>query len=132
MKKKDVQTLIDGLRAISEEIASLADKLETSEPAKVPVKNEEPEAAEEENPYEPTAAAVTKEASTEPVPEKEDMQKAPVYTFEQVRGILAEKSRGGHREQVKALITKHGGVQLSDYKDKPDILAELVKEAEGL
>ena len=52
------------------------------------------------------------------------------YTFEEVRGILAGKSRSGHREEVKALITKYGGTQLSDYKDDPEKLASLVAEAE--
>ena len=52
------------------------------------------------------------------------------YTFEEVRGILAGKSRSGHREAVNALITKYGGTQLSDYKDDPEKLAALVAEAE--
>jgi hypothetical protein len=52
------------------------------------------------------------------------------YTFEEVRGILAGKSRSGHREADKALITKYGGTQLSDYKDDPEKLAALVAEAE--
>ncbi len=52
------------------------------------------------------------------------------YSYEEVRGILAEKARNGHRTAVKELIGKYGGKQLSDYKDRPDVLSALVKDAE--
>ena len=101
MEKKELAILINGLRALSTDAAKIADELENMEPAKK--KETKPEAP----------AAETK-----------------TYTFEEVRGILAGKSRSGHREAVKALITKYGGTQLSDYKDDPEKLAALVAEAE--
>ena len=60
-----------------------------------------------------------------------DEQTAPVrtYSYEEVRGILAEKSRTGFRAEVKSILTAHGVKQLSDVKD-PDELAAIVKEAE--
>ena len=56
---------------------------------------------------------------------------AKVYTYEEVRAILAEKSRTGFRAEVKALLTAHGYKQLSDITD-PDVFAALVAEAEEI
>ena len=52
-----------------------------------------------------------------------------VYTYEDVRKILAKISKE-HRDKVKAIVSSHGESSLSAYKDKPDILAAIVKEAE--
>ena len=53
------------------------------------------------------------------------------YTYEQVRAILAEKSRTGFRAEVKAILTAHGVKQLSDVKD-PSEFAAIVADAEGI
>ena len=55
----------------------------------------------------------------------------PTYTYEDVRAILAEKSRTGFRAEVKAILTAHGLKQLSDVKD-PSEFAAIVADAEGL
>ena len=47
------------------------------------------------------------------------------------RAILAEKSRLGHRAEVKAILTRYGVKQLSDVTD-PKTLATLVAEAEEI
>ena len=52
-------------------------------------------------------------------------------TYEEVRAILAEKSRTGFRAEVKAILTKHGVAQLSDVKD-PSVFAAIVAEAEEI
>ena len=106
MKKKDLTVLIEGLRKLSTDITEIADLLSGTEASKAtadPVKEEAAPAAEE-------------------VHEK-------VYTKEEVRAILADKSRSGFRAEVKALLTAHGAKQLSDITD-PQELAALVKEAE--
>ena len=54
-----------------------------------------------------------------------------MYAYEEVRAILAEKSRTGFRAEVKALLTKHGVTQLSDVKE-PEVFAAIVAEAEGI
>ena len=126
MKKKDMATLVEGIRRLADDLTFIGDVLEGKEPASTQA---EPEKAEAMKPEAEAADVPETEAKQE---DAEPVQETPTYTFEQVRGILAEKSRSGHREQVKALIGKYGGEQLSDYKDKPDILADLVKEAEGL
>ena len=101
MKNKDFTVLIDGLRKLSADLTEIADQLSGNEEAKT---------VEEE---------VPPEAKT---PEK-------VYSKEEVRAILADKSRSGFRAEVKALLTAHGAKQLSDISN-PKELAALVKEAE--
>lgn len=47
-------------------------------------------------------------------------------TLEQVRAVLAEKSRNGHTARVRGLFEKHGAAKLSeiDPKEYPALLAE--------
>ena len=130
MKKKEVAVLIDGLRRLSALTAEIADSLAGKE---APVNNPtadvtEPEAevpqAETETQLEQPAETVS-DVSTEEVPP------AKVYSFEEVRGILADKARAGFREEIKALLNSHGAKQLSEITD-PAVLATLVAEAEAL
>ena len=60
---------------------------------------------------------------------EEEAPPEKVFSKEEVRAILADKSRSGFRAEVKALLTAHGAKQLSDISD-PQELAALVKEAE--
>ena len=106
MKKKDLTVLIEGLRKLSADITEIADLLSGTETQK-----EKQEVAAD-----PVASAA------EEVPEK-------VYSKEEVRAILADKSRSGFRAEVKALLTAHGAKQLSDITD-PKELAALAAEAE--
>lgn len=101
MTKKDKQVLIDGLKKLSADVAEIAALLEGTEaPAK-----------KQDIPVEEAAPAVK------------------VYTYEEVRAILAEKSRIGFRAEVKAILTAHGVKQLSDVKT-PEEFAAIVAEAE--
>ena len=74
-------------------------------------------------------------AKKQDVPKEEAIQAAEeeapakVWTLEEVRGILAEKSRTGYRAEVKAILTAHGVRQLSEITD-PEELAAVVAEAE--
>lgn len=52
-------------------------------------------------------------------------------TLEQVRSMLAEKSRKGFRAEVKALLTAHGVDRLSEIRD-PAELGKLLAEAEKI
>ena len=109
MTKKDKQVLIDGLKKLSADVADLSALLESTEaPAKT-----------QDVPAEEPAPAAVEEAP------------AKVYTYEEVRAVLAEKSRTGFRAEVKAILTAHGVKQLSNVKD-PDEFAAIVAEAEGL
>lgn len=50
-------------------------------------------------------------------------------TLEQVRAVLAEKSRSGYTEEVRSLLEAHGANKLSeiDPKEYPALLAESAK-----
>ena len=104
MTKKEMKVLAEGLRRLSADIAEIADALEgkTAVPAK-----------------------------EEPVPAPAPIPEAPAktWTFEEVRGLLADKARSGFRAEVKALLTAHGADRLSDIKD-PAELSAIAKEAE--
>ena len=62
-----------------------------------------------------------------PAPETEQKpKKVPEISLEKVRGVLADKSRGGHTAEVRAIIQKYGADRLSDIdpKDYAAVLAE--------
>ncbi len=54
----------------------------------------------------------------------------PKITLEQVRGILADKSRCGYTAEVRALITGYGAERLSGID--PANYEELLRKAEGI
>ena len=55
---------------------------------------------------------------------------APKISLEDVRGVLADKSRAGHTDEIREILKKYGADKLSavDPANYPAIL----KEAEGL
>ena len=71
-------------------------------------------------------AAKPKELPAPEAPTEEEK----TYTLEDVRAVLAEKSRAGHTEEVKALITKYGAERLSAVD--PSNYAALMADAEGI
>lgn len=79
----------------------------------------------QENADPPKKAPKEKPQKEEAVPAGEP---AKEWTLEEVRMILADKSRAGHTEEVKALISKYGADRLSDIK--PVDFAALMEEAE--
>ena len=100
-KMSQLSAQLDELRQCGEVLIGISDTLremfsggeETVEPDK---------AAAEEKPK----TKAKKEA--EPAPEKK------AITLEEVRTILAEKSRAGFTEQVREIIAKHGAKKLSE------------------
>ena len=100
MKKTDKAVLAEGFRKLSAVYAEMADQLD----------------GVTEKPQEPA-----------PAPVVEEREKA--VTREDVRAILADKSRTGFRAEVKALLTEFGAEKLSDITD-PDTLTALAKKAE--
>ena len=54
----------------------------------------------------------------------------PELTLEQVRAVLADKSRAGFTAQIRSLLQKHGAAKLSEID--PSHYTNLLKEAEGL
>ncbi|MCW6108001.1 rRNA biogenesis protein rrp5 [Clostridium sporogenes] len=55
---------------------------------------------------------------------EESIEKQP--TLEEVRAAMAEKNREGHREEVKAIIVKHGANKLTALE--PKCYADVLKE----
>lgn len=54
----------------------------------------------------------------------------PALTLEQVRAVLADKSRQGYTAQIRALLEKHGATKLSQID--PAHYRALLADAEGL
>lgn len=50
------------------------------------------------------------------------------FTFEEVRGVLATKSREGHTAEIKAILTEFGVEKLSDVE--PSKYEELLQKVE--
>lgn len=67
--------------------------------------------------------------ATEPdgVPWEEDKH---IPTLEEIRALLADKSRNSHSAEVKALISKYGADKLSEVD--PSKYPEMFKEAEAI
>ena len=65
-------------------------------------------------------------AKDEPAPEPE---KKPL-AFEEVRAILAQKARDGFKDQIKAILERHGSAKLSELD--PSSYEAVVAEAEAL
>jgi hypothetical protein len=109
--------VVSDLKSLAESIETLVHAMESNEPN---LENEEPTKkkskakakVEEAEIKEPEVENATIEAPVEEVPE----EKQP--TLEEVRAAMADKSRDGHREAVKAIITKYGANNLSSLDPK--------------
>lgn len=66
--------------------------------------------------------------STEPEAKKQPEKQQ--ITLEQVRGVLADRSRSGFTAEVRSLITGYGAERLSDIA--PEYYEALLKAAEGI
>ena len=80
---------------------------------------------------EPHAACTHNGDESEHVQPANDTEQIPhdkTAKLEEVRGLLAEKSRKGFRAEVKALLTAHGVDRLSENSD-PAELGKLMEEA---
>lgn len=63
---------------------------------------------------------------TAPIEQEAPKEEKPTVTMEQVRAVLAQKSKDGKKAQVKALLLKYDSGKLSGVKpeDYPALLAE--------
>lgn len=62
--------------------------------------------------------------------EKAITENKPELTLEQVRAVLAEKSRNGHTAEIRSLLEKYGATKLSAVD--PKHYEALLKDAEVL
>lgn len=110
--------VVSDLKSLAESIETLVYAMETNESiitnefAEEPTKKKSKAKAKVEEPIieEPEVKEVQEEK--EPAPE----EKQP--TLEEIRAAMADKSRDGHREAVKAIITKYGANNLSSMDPK--------------
>lgn len=114
--------LINSLNALTKAVAVLTEKitkeyLNTFETIYDPETDEPQAEASKEQP---------KEATTTEQPPSE----TKAVTFVQLRSRLAELSRAGHTDEIKALIQKHGAEKLSGIAESE--YAALMKEAEQI
>jgi hypothetical protein len=63
-------------------------------------------------------AKVEESETIEPEPEVGKVPEEKLPTLEEVRAAMADKSRDGHREAVKGIITKYGANNLSSLDPK--------------
>lgn len=106
----DLHSLADSLQAIADAVAENDASAEMTSTKESEEKGR-PKAAAKKNTAKKTAKA---EAEEKPL------------TLEEVRAVLAEKSRAGHTAEVKELLNKHGADKLSeiDPAEYPALLAE--------
>lgn len=114
----DLRSLADSLQAVADAVAdngaAEAELTTTKEPEKAGRSGK-------------TAAKNT--AKKDKPAAKQEPEEKPL-TLEEVRAVLAEKSRSGHTEEVRELLAKHGAGKLSEID--PAEYAALLAEAEVL
>ena len=116
-KVKLLLDVIGNLRSLADSLQAVADAVAEND-----VSAEMTATKEAEEKGRPKAAA--KKTTMKKTP-KADPEEKPL-TLEEVRAVLAEKSRAGHTAEVKELLNKHGADKLSeiDPAEYPALLAE--------
>ncbi len=113
----DLRSLADSLQAVADAVAdngaAEAEMAATKEPEKAGKAGK-------------GAAKNTAKKDAKPAAKQEEKP----LTLEEVRAVLAEKSRSGHTEEVRGLLAKHGADKLSEID--PAEYAALLAEAEVL
>ena len=113
---QDMRSLADSLQAVADAVADSnaagAEMTTTKEP-------------EETGKAGKIGKSAKNTAKKDAKPAKQEPEEKPL-TLEEVRAVLAEKSRSGHTEEVRALLNKHGADKLSeiDQTEYPALLAE--------
>ena len=104
------------------DLRSLADSLQVVADAAVQGGPEQPDQNPEEKPVQKPEKKNTAKQVELPVEKPEPKP----LTLEQVRAVLAEKSRAGHTAEVRALLLKHGADKLSEVNpaEYPALLAD--------
>lgn len=124
-KVKLLLDVIGDLRSLADSLQAVADAVADNGAAEVELTTtKEPEKAGRSG-----KAAAKNTAKKEAKAEKQEPEEKPL-TLEEVRAVLAEKSRSGHTEEVRELLAKHGADKLSEID--PAEYAALLAEAEVL
>ncbi|MCM1497174.1 MAG: rRNA biogenesis protein rrp5 [Clostridium sp.] len=105
--------VIEDVRSLGDSLQALADAMASDEPKEEPKKKAKAGSKSEKTKAEETVPA----------------EKNPL-TLEEVRMVLAEKSRAGHTAEVREILQRHGAEKLSDVD--PAEYESLIAEAEVL
>lgn len=103
-KIKLLLDVVSDLHSLADSLQAVADAMTQNEPAEAMAGSTRKKATKADT----KKADVKPEDSPAPVPEEKPL------TLEEVRSVLAEKSRAGHTAEVRALLIKHGADKLSD------------------
>lgn len=123
-KIKLLLDVVQDMRSLADSLQAVADAVADSGAAEAEMTTtKEPEETGKVGRTEKTAKKTTKKVA------KQEPEEKPL-TLEEVRAVLAEKSRSGHTEEVRALLNKHGADKLSEID--PAEYAALLAEAEVL
>ena len=120
-KVKLLLEVVGDLRSLADSLQAVADAVADSGAAEAG----KPDAKEPEK-----AGKAGKAAKKEEKPAAKQTQEEKPLTLEEVRAVLAEKSRAGHTAEVRELLNKHGADKLSGID--PAEYAALLAEAEVL
>ena len=120
-KVKLLLDVIGDLRSLADSLQAVADAVADNGAAEAG----KPDAKEPEKAGKAGKAAKKEEKSAA----KQAQEEKPL-TLEEVRAVLAEKSRAGHTAEVRELLNKHGADKLSGID--PAEYAALLAEAEVL
>ena len=124
-KMKLLLDVIGDLRSLADSLQAVADAASDSDGAVEMKAPEEPG----ETGKSPKAAGKKDAAKKAKPAAKQEPEEKPL-TLEEVRAVLAEKSRSGHTEEVRELLAKHGADKLSEID--PAEYAALLAEGEAL
>ena len=109
--------VVSDLRSLADSLQAVADAAVQGGPEQP---DQNPEEKSAQKPEKKTAAKRAEPSTEAPAPD------AKLLTLEEVRAVLAEKSRAGHTAEVRALLLKHGADKLSevDPVEYPALLAD--------
>ncbi len=119
--------IVSDLKALAESIETLVHAMETNDSNSINEASPKNEVTDE--PVKETKKIAKAKPASEPVNDESEVEevseKTPdeaivqkQTTLEEVRAAMADKSRDGHREAVKAIITKYGANNLSSLDPK--------------
>lgn len=110
--------VVENLRSLADSLQTVADAVASNDVA------EEMTATKESEEKVKTGKTTTKKKAVKAEPEEKPL------SLEEVRAVLAEKSRAGYTAEVKELLNKHGADKLSEIN--PSEYAALLADAEVL
>jgi len=125
-KMKLLLDVIGDLRSLADSLQAVADAVADSGAAEAELTTTK----EQEKAGKTGKAAARNTAKKDAKPAAKQEPEEKPLTLEEIRAVLAEKSRAGHTAEVKELLNKHGADKLSEID--PAEYAALLAEAEVL